>query len=660
MLEFCQDCKNIIDALFIRSKYKSDQHDGCARLTQRFPILNSTRDVLSLPHTCSLCNLMKGAVVSALRKDESGEPMLQDLESTMGSLPLLLTAKGGNSFRALSKDGGLQLRNIMISASFEDNTGQSRSMLSANLSVFAENGSPAALAEDVLAVGPIHDSSSPEALSMLQGWLTECTMNHDECKPDGPRKLEMAAEPQLPTRIIDVGMELGGAIVRLIESHGKRGLYAALSHCWGPPTKQPLRTVEATLSEHLVGISMSELPKTFRDSVEITRAVKLRYLWIDSLCIVQDNKADWSQEAPRMGPLYNSASLVIAASGATDSSQGCFLQRKPPNHALKIPYIREDGMQAGDITLVDDGIKYSPIFHPLGKRAWVFQEWMLANRIVHYTTEGMMWSCTRLNGASMFEDGSHEVQSRQDRQKWDRMIEEFTVRDITFLSDKLIAIQSLANEMQKSRSDQYIKGIWTGDLSLQLFWIGSRTTRPKELQEFPSWTWASTHGRCLSWSVRGIPLESIYTHCEIKNEQELLLTCRARDCTIQEWSPLVHDMLRNPPFGPYSQNSSLCVKDLPIHFYQVMVYLILDRDTKETVGVALLDDGNDLNDLSICTNAFLAYETGTTATINRTAYLSLLLKPCSRSPQQFRRIGVGFIVIKEWFEESSIQSFRVV
>ncbi|KAF2491146.1 hypothetical protein BU16DRAFT_469810, partial [Lophium mytilinum] len=118
---------------------------------------------------------------------------------------------------------------------------------------------------------------------------------------------------------------------------------------WGPPAKGPLRTTKATLQQHLAGVSVSSLPKTFRDAVAITRSMELCYLWVDSLCIVQDNKDDWPTEAPRMGSLYSRAHLVIAASGARDSSEGCFLERVAPSSSIEIPYKREGDRDGGHV-----------------------------------------------------------------------------------------------------------------------------------------------------------------------------------------------------------------------------------------------------------------------------------------------------------------------
>src|SRR6266568_5751600 len=146
--------------------------------------------------------------------------------------------------------------------------------------------------------------------------------------------------------------------------------------------------------------------------------------------------------------------------------------------------------------------------------------------------------------------------------------------------------------MQNTRDDRYINGICTAELPQQLFWFGYKTSRPFELQLIPSWSWASTHGRCISWTNRKSRWESIHSSCTIENDNELKIATKTRECTLKRLGPLVHDMVRKPPF---SDASVISIWDLPVFFYQTVVHLILDKDTENTVGMAVLGDNNDLS-----------------------------------------------------------------
>jgi hypothetical protein len=324
--------------------------------------------------------------------------------------------------------------------------------------------------------------------------------------------------------------------------------------------------------------------------------LNLRYLWIDSLCIIQDDKNDWLTEAPHMGTLYTRAYLVIAASGAQYSSQGCFVRRTAPNASIEIPY-KADGIQDGHILLtVRDRYLPEPTSQPLGRRAWALQEWVLARRLIHFTSTGLMWSCHKLNKEAIREDGA--VVRGNEVKSWDDVIELYTIRDLTCLSDKLAAVEGIANDMQGSRKDRYISGVWTGELPQQIFWVGRETWRPDELRDFPTWSWASTHGACMSWNSTRTTggMVSIHSKCDVEDKSTLVITGKGRGCVVKNWTHLVHEHLRQPPFSEHTISS---ISLLPIHFYNTVVHHLLHPDTKDIIGIAVLDDKDAFSDGNI-------------------------------------------------------------
>jgi Heterokaryon incompatibility protein (HET) len=119
----------------------------------------------------------------------------------------------------------------------------------------------------------------------------------------------------LPTRVIDVGLPEASTEPRLIISNGRDGAYITLSHCWGvpDPSKPPLLTTAANLSAMIKEIPLESMPLNYRDAVVTTRKLSFRYLWIDSLCIIQDSVEDWEAESAKMGEVYQNAQLTIAA-----------------------------------------------------------------------------------------------------------------------------------------------------------------------------------------------------------------------------------------------------------------------------------------------------------------------------------------------------------
>ena len=266
-------------------------------------------------------------------------------------------------------------------------------------------------------------------------WLRICNKDHQCCPKDTP----------LPTRVLDVGHTLVSASVRLIEPEAQKAKYIALSHCWGQSHR--ITTTKATVDKHKAQILLTELPKTFRDAVRITRMLNIQYLWIDSLCIIQDDDEDWEKEAAVMGFVYANAYLTISASSSKDDASGCF----PTDEARKaISFVSSDGESLGRpaipnaAPLMDQeyessqktflsrkiyasltypafnatvfltpewmpsscmsrpkkyligkfGKSFDPIAgEPISKRGWTLQERLLAPRVLHYGVEQMYWEC---------------------------------------------------------------------------------------------------------------------------------------------------------------------------------------------------------------------------------------------------------------------------
>lgn len=114
-------------------------------------------------------------------------------------------------------------------------------------------------------------------------WLNDCELNHPDCYDCTPEP------PELPKRVIDVGQN--GQMPRLVEGAGRRSRYVTLSHCWG--RSRTITTEMDSLRLREASIPLESLPKTFREAVLTCRKLEIPYLWIDSLCIIQDNKGDW-------------------------------------------------------------------------------------------------------------------------------------------------------------------------------------------------------------------------------------------------------------------------------------------------------------------------------------------------------------------------------
>jgi hypothetical protein len=156
-------------------------------------------------------------------------------------------------------------------------------------------------------------AKDPYRIYLLNRWLDECMSSHVLCN----RVYNFGSDYALPSRVIDVGPADGSQPARLAipEEHGEEAdvcPYVALSHRWGSPQIVP-RTVRRTLNRHLEILDWDSLTPTFQDAIHITRRLHIRYLWIDSLCIVQDDYEDFERECTRMHFTYMRAFCTIAA-----------------------------------------------------------------------------------------------------------------------------------------------------------------------------------------------------------------------------------------------------------------------------------------------------------------------------------------------------------
>lgn len=238
--------------------------------------------------------------------------------------------------------------------------------------------------EEVIKGRPVEDrADSSKAFGRSRKWLNECD-EHPTCKP--PQTI-------LPSRIIDVGTSEDYK-VRLWEPvpEGTIGNYVSLSYCWG--NSQEFTTTRATMEARKAGITVSDMPTTYQDVVKLTRELGLRYLWVDSLCICQDELADWERESAKMLSIYSNAYLTVAATRAKDSSEG-FLGPRIDRTFTELDYTRNDlhgKALAFNLPLRAEHVKRDYINlpdEPLSKRAWSLQERVLSHRVLIYGSDQM-------------------------------------------------------------------------------------------------------------------------------------------------------------------------------------------------------------------------------------------------------------------------------
>lgn len=211
--------------------------------------------------------------------------------------------------------------------------------------------------------------------------VKDCLNSHESCR--------VSTASTLLTRVLDLTHYEAPT---LYESKGEQEPYNTLSHCWG--SSVGLTTTLNTLQSRKDGIVWTDLPKTFQDVITITHNMGIHYLWIDSLCIIQDSPDDWALQASRMADIYENSYLTIAATSATGSEQG-FLDTRPEPYLVPSiadwsscevfvrPYI--DHRAFADTTRLSNRMMLQSAY-PLLFRRWAMQERLLCRRMLYWTS----------------------------------------------------------------------------------------------------------------------------------------------------------------------------------------------------------------------------------------------------------------------------------
>jgi hypothetical protein len=380
---------------------------------------------------------------------------------------------------------------------------------------------------------------------MITKWLEECTKKHDDCTTN------LVSNFTLPARLIDVSPEESGMDVRLVELSNQqqqiRTGYAVLSHCWGPDPDNMLKTTASNLQEMKKGIKWDTLPKTFQDAISITRQLlirgrKIRYLWIDSLCIIQGDKKDFERQGTVMHKTYSMATCTIAATASSDPSGGCIIPRGESAGSLERPKACKMKLGDQDAIVFPWSLEWENAHcGPLSSRGWCFQECELSRRTLHFTSHRIFWECRTAIASEdhpeMITLGRYSLRSlpnsaepgrlvqrvgrgvvamdmlprKRDNstELWCEAVQQYTRRHLSYRDDRLPAIYGIATVISGLVRDAYIAGLWPVDFARGASWvrdtsfddstITSDIAWPPPLADpsQPSWSWAAIDGPVL-------------------------------------------------------------------------------------------------------------------------------------------------------------------
>jgi hypothetical protein len=344
-------------------------------------------------------------------------------------------------------------------------------------------------------------------------WFEQCVKGH---KIMCPQLVTSDGPPRLPYRVLYVG-DSGSESVRLVETQGRSGYWACLSHCWGD--KQPLKTTREpdTLSQHQISILWGNLPKTFQDAIVVTRALGIQYLWIDSLCIIQDDSADWQTQSAQMADIYHNSILTIAGSASSGHSQGIF--RTADSSHIDSPVSDLVGSTKLDKIRGRKALIHDAAQLPLLQRGWVHQERLLSPRFLHFGEHEMIWECMehltcKCGGLNLSDSSRLKWLAPKDRfhayslqlvdwgkhrgpPMWHAVVSDYSHMALTKPADIFPAISGLAKSIIEITGWEYVAGLWKENIIVDMVWTTQQPHLVSRCDPWraPTFSWASIIGR---------------------------------------------------------------------------------------------------------------------------------------------------------------------
>ncbi|KAI1801261.1 HET-domain-containing protein [Daldinia bambusicola] len=365
----------------------------------------------------------------------------------------------------------------------------------------------------------------------IKSMLECCRTLHPQCQPSGPRPL--------PSRLLQIGKcEKPFPEVRLVDTRKGpiEGLYVALSYCWGGP--QPLQLTKDNLDVFLAtNLDNNSLPQTIKDAIKVTQSLGLRYLWIDALCIIQDDPEDKRREISQMCTIYQNALVTIAAATSTSVHESFLSNTKTFNkrHAIcTVPFCHSpddspDPQSPSSITISPVHAHKTDVF-PLNKRGWTFQEALLPPRLlvfgdlepfVRCRTRNVMkrsWSAIDYELSTVYPRRIIDSVARNQAEEngllvdtkggdldsiWREIVEQYTLRRLSYAEDRPLAISGVVDFLSTTFRDRCHFGVWESSPVTGLLWKTTLSYEEEDEEEgeerrsvggLPTWSWMSITG----------------------------------------------------------------------------------------------------------------------------------------------------------------------
>ena len=369
----------------------------------------------------------------------------------------------------------------------------------------------------------------PSLMDLARAWLKDCLTRcpgHENCHRSGER-------PFRPARLLNISKSVSHLSIGM-ESTSK-DKYCTLSYCWGDSNQVVLTA--ANEEAFFKSINYQELPKTIQDAITVARSLNFRFIWTDSLCIIQrgDKGKDWTLHSSEMSNIYSNSLLNISADRAASANDG-FLIRRAGTLIRSFLQDRTPEMSGQQrqciITFPNIGAAVLAK-EPLGSRGWVLSERMLSPRILHFSGVEMYWecysrkveseSCPKGTGSAMTSSEypcGRQLYGRLEMDDWLHIVRNYTGMRLTMPAlDKLVALAGLAQLYEERSGHTIVAGMLKDNLPRSLLWFRERfpgtLAKPSPDYRAPSWSWASMDGSISYVYIIGQPTTTVATILDV-------------------------------------------------------------------------------------------------------------------------------------------------
>ena len=489
---------------------------------------------------------------------------------------------------------------------------------------------------------------------------------------------------QYPTRLLDLrNVVHNGTSVIIDVPSGFKDEYVTLSYCWGSQYPEWIDYVRGRQRDSPYRtIELRRMPSTLQDAVTCCLELGYWYLWVDCLCILQGDEADWLLESAKMADTYANSALTISASDSTNCRDGFLIDRSSLRHeAAVLEVLADDNGAMGQLHLCLPHTDFTSLVGggPVAQRGWCLQERQLSSRVLHVCRSQLYFECIQCRRfeseaipANEFDLNdefqvfhmprqAHELSrgkpaaTVQNIFSWSAIIEDYTRRALTFSKDKLVAIAGLARRAHETLNGEYLAGLWSTQLHIGLLWMIDEDASASRAPVYraPSWSWASIDGP-ISWRLIDGYVQS--DDGFVESAIELV------DTSIQLDS--------EDPFGPVQKVEVVVsgrLKHIPsskLLHNKLLTYpaWMAEAGDSQLVGWYFEDEKKTISDEQITCLKVATKPFGAGPSLPPTNEVIILERAPggTQGANTYRRTGFGQILVTDYFDDSDMHNLTLI